>query len=407
MPPKNIAAWLPYKYAKTLKTGPGPYTPPKAGEIVVRNGAVAINPADWIKQQAGDAILGHIKYPFILGADVAGHVVEVGPNVERFRVGDRVIGQAAAALRSSGNPAEGAFQHYTVVREHLASVIPDWMPYQDAVVLPLALVTAATGLFHQDYLALDPPTVPATSPNGKAIIITGGASSVGCTAIQLAVAAGYQVYSTSSHMNMSYVEHLGATRVFDYRSSTLVDDMVAALQGKTVVGAFVVGGGATEVCTTVLRRCGKDANKFIAFAGSIMPPNAFDTFLSRTTMFGLTMWWFARRALVSCFQGVRTKFIDAEDTAQTDNVVSQVVFRDFLPKALAARQLVPAPYPFVAGEGLEKIQIAMDRQKKGVSAEKLVVLLPTEDIIAMVDIDTLDLTTISVNRTPASSVVHE
>ncbi|KAI1412493.1 GroES-like protein [Hypoxylon sp. FL1857] len=375
MSPSNTAAWLPDKCVKPLQVGPAPYTPPKAGEIVVKNAALAINPVDWIKQQAGNAIMGYIKYPFILGADVAGEVVEIGPNVERFRVGDRVIGQAAAAAPTSNNPAEGAFQLYTVIREHLASVIPDSMAYEQAVVLPLAVLTAACGLFHQDFLALDPPTVPAAPPNGKAIIITGGSSSVGSNAVQLAVSAGYQVYSTASPKNFAFVEKLGATRVFDYHSSTLVDDLVAALQGKTVAGAFVVGDGAAEACTKVLRRCGKAANKFIAFAGSIMPPGALDSSLSTAKFFGSTILWFGQRALVSCFTGVRTKFVEGEDICNPDNVASQVVFRDFLPKALATRQFVPAPEPLVVGQGLDKIQDAMDFQKKGVSAQKVVVLL--------------------------------
>ncbi|KAI1134067.1 GroES-like protein [Hypoxylon sp. FL0543] len=375
MSPSNFAAWLPSKCVKPLQVGPAPYTPPKAGEIVVKNAAVAINPVDWIKQQAGNAIMGYVKYPFILGGDVAGQVVEVGSGVERFRVGDRVIAQAAAAAPASNNPAEGAFQHYTVIREHLASVIPDWMSYEQAVVLPLALLTAACGLFHGDFLALDPPTVPAAPPNGKAIIITGGSSSVGSNAIQLAVSAGYQVYSTASPKNFTFVEKLGATGIFDYHSSTLVDDMVAALQGKTVAGAFVVGDGAAEACTKVLRRCGKAANKFIAFAGSIMPPDALKTPLGTAMLFGSMAFWFGQRALVSCFTGVRTKFVEGEDICQPDNVASKLVFRDFLPKALAARQFVPAPEPLVVGEGLDRIQEAMDLQMKGVSAQKIVVLL--------------------------------
>ncbi|KAI0842743.1 GroES-like protein [Hypoxylon sp. FL0890] len=375
MSPSNTAAWLPDKCAKPLQVGPAPYTPPKAGEIVVQNAAVAINPVDWIKQQAGNAIMGYIKYPFILGGDVAGQVVQIGPNVERFRVGDRVIAQAAAAAPASNNPAEGAFQHYTVIREHLASVIPDWMSYEQAVVLPLALLTAACGLFHQDFLALDPPTVPAAPPNGKAIIVTGGSSSVGSNAVQLAVSAGYQVYSTASPKNFAYVEKLGATRVFDYHSPNLVDDITAALQGKAVAGAFVVGDGAAEACTKVLRRCGRAANKFIAFAGSIMPPDALNTSLGTAALFGSMIFWFGKRALVSCFTGVRTKFVEGEDICQPNNVASQTVFRDFLPKALAAQQFVPAPEPLVVGEGLDKIQDAMDLQKKGVSAQKIVVLL--------------------------------
>ncbi|KAI0890751.1 uncharacterized protein GGS22DRAFT_184096 [Annulohypoxylon maeteangense] len=182
------------------------------------------------QSSAGNAILSYIKYPFILGGDVAGEVVEVGPDVKTFQIRNRVIGQAAACAPTSNNPAERACQHYTLIREHLAAAIPDFMPYQEAVVLPLALLTAACGLFHQDFLVLDPPTVPATPPNAnKAVIVAGGASSVGSNAVQLAVSAGYQVYSTASPKNFAYVEKLGATKVFDYHSATVVDDMVAAL----------------------------------------------------------------------------------------------------------------------------------------------------------------------------------
>ncbi|KAI2464463.1 GroES-like protein [Annulohypoxylon bovei var. microspora] len=376
MAPENSAAWLPDKCVRPLQIGPAPYTPPKAGEIVVRNHAVAINPVDWIKQSAGNAIMGYIKYPCILGGDVAGEVVEVGPDVERFQIGDRVIGQAAACAPTSNNPVEGAFQHYTLIREHLAVTIPDFMSYEEAVVLPLAALTAACGLFHQDFLALDPPTVPATPLSAnKAVIVTGGASSVGSNAIQLAVSAGYQVYSTASPKNFAYVEKLGATKVFDYHSAVIVDDMVAALKGKTVAGAFVVGDGAAEDCTKVLRQLGGSANKFIAFAGSIVPPDALDTSLGTAKLMGGLIFWFGQRALVSCLTGVRTKFVEDENICQPDNVASRLVFRDFLPKALEARQFVPAPEPLVVGRGLEKIQEAMDLQKKGVSAKKIVVLL--------------------------------
>ncbi|KAI1098445.1 GroES-like protein [Jackrogersella minutella] len=371
----NSAAWLPDKCIN-LQVGPAPYTPPKSGQIVVKNAALAINPVDWMKQQAGSLILGYVKMPCILGGDVAGEVVEVGSDVERFRVGDRVIGQAAACAPNSNDPAEGAFQHYTVLREHLAAVIPDGMPYEQAVVLPLALLTAACGLFHEDFLALDPPAVPATPPsNNRAIIITGGASSVGSNAVQLAVSAGYQVYSTASPKNFALVEKLGATQVFDYHSNALVDDLVGALQGKSVAGAFVVGDGAAEACTKVLRRCGGSTNKFIAFAGSITPPDAFKSLLNTAKFMGSMGLWFGQRALVSCFTGVRTKFVEGEDICRPDNVASRLVFRDFLPKALATGQFIPAPELMVVGKGLDKIQEAMDLQMKGVSARKVVVLL--------------------------------
>ncbi|KAK6948065.1 hypothetical protein Daesc_009829 [Daldinia eschscholtzii] len=136
-------------------------------EIIVQNKAVDISPVDWVKQEAGDFLLGHIRYPFVSGGDVAGEVVEVGSNVERFRVGDRVIGQAVTAAPSSNNPSEGAFQHHTVIREHLAVAISDWMTYEQACVLPLVLLTAAYGLFDPSFLALSPPSVPP-SPTASA-----------------------------------------------------------------------------------------------------------------------------------------------------------------------------------------------------------------------------------------------
>ena len=91
--PSNTAAWYPARYAK-LEVGPAPYTPPGSNEIVVRNRAVAINPVDWAIPRMGGAAFGWIKPPTVLGSDVAGEVVEIGGKVSRFKVGDRVFGQA-------------------------------------------------------------------------------------------------------------------------------------------------------------------------------------------------------------------------------------------------------------------------------------------------------------------------
>lgn len=51
---------------------------PGENEIVIGNGVVAINPLDWFKQDAADMMFSWIKYPFIMGSDLAGEVVEVG-----------------------------------------------------------------------------------------------------------------------------------------------------------------------------------------------------------------------------------------------------------------------------------------------------------------------------------------
>ena len=118
--PTNSAAYLMAKHGK-LKVGPAPYTPPKADELVVRNGAIAINPVDWMTIPLGDLFFPWLKYPFILGSDVAGEVVAVGSAVQRFKVGDRVLGHAVGAEKERNRPEEGAFQSYTVLLERMAS----------------------------------------------------------------------------------------------------------------------------------------------------------------------------------------------------------------------------------------------------------------------------------------------
>jgi len=374
----NQAAWLPAKRVKPLQIGPAPYTPPGAGQIVVKNGATAINPVDWAKQLLGDLLLGYIRYPFVLGGDVAGQVIEVGPGVHRFRAGDRVLGLGIAGAPASNNPAEGGFQHYTVLREHLVAPIPDWVTYEEACVVPLTLATAAYGLFHKDFLALNLPTVPPRpAGNGKAVIITGGASIVGSNAVQLAVSAGYRVYSTASPKNFAYVEKLGAASVFDYHSKTMVQDMVSELreQKAELVGALAIGDGAVDACIDILNKCGA-TNKFVAVAGGSIPAGQLKTTLGMAT-FALSMFWdTGKSAAKSRLAGVRTKFIDTKDLAEADCVVGNI-FQDFLPNALVARQFVPAPAPLVVGTGLETIQEAMDVQAKGVSAQKVVVSLGT------------------------------
>jgi NADPH:quinone reductase-like Zn-dependent oxidoreductase len=141
-----------------------------------------------------------LKHPSILGYDVAGEVVEVGKDVTRFQVGDRVIGFAVGTDEKVNDPAEGAFQEYMVLRPDLTSPIPNSLSYEAISVTPLGLSIVAAGLFQEDTLALHLPCL-SPKPTGQTLIVWGGSTSVGCNAIQLGVAAGYEVFTTCSPSN--------------------------------------------------------------------------------------------------------------------------------------------------------------------------------------------------------------
>jgi NADPH:quinone reductase-like Zn-dependent oxidoreductase len=366
---ENRGAYLTAPKAKPLEVRPAPFPSPKHNEVIVRNHAVAINPTDWMKQEMGTFLYRWIKYPFIEGCDLAGEVISVGTSVTRVKAGDRVLGFATSIDKRRNDSRDGAFQLYTVVLSHLVTPIPDNVSYEEAAVLPLCIATAADGLFRKDHLALQHPTVPSR-PTGKTVIVWGGSTSVGCCAVQLAVAAGYEVISTCSPKNFELVRSLGAKEVFDYSSTTIVRDVVEALKGKPCAGAYTVGKGAAEYCLDILDQLqGKDNNKFISMATYPMPETfqgAASTaahFVSKSVVNGAKAW---RR-------GIKTKMIFSSD--MIDDGVGPVLFEEFLPKALAQGTFRCMPPHRVVGEGLEAIQEAFEVQKKGVSAEKIVVRL--------------------------------
>jgi NADPH:quinone reductase-like Zn-dependent oxidoreductase len=368
--PSNHAAFLSAKSVTPLDVKPATYTPPGENEIVVRNGAVAVNPLDWFKQAAGNIMFSWIKYPFVMGSDLAGEVVEVGKGVTRFKVGDRVVGHAVGMDPKSNKSAEGAFQEYTVIRANMASPIPSSMPYENACVLPLGLSTAACALFQKDFLALPYPTVSA-KPNGKTVLVWAGSSSVGSNAIQLAVAAGHDVITTASPKNFNYVRSLGAVEVFDYRSPTVIKDIIEAFRNRQSAGAISIGNGSLKPCIEIL--AASKGRKFVAQASVDIPAEMPSSTMGWVST-GLSMGWSNMSVAVkSRVKRVDTKFIFGSDLMA--NEVSRAIYEDYLPAALAQGKYIAAPEPLVVGKGLEYVQEAMDMNKKGVSAKKVVVSL--------------------------------
>jgi NADPH:quinone reductase-like Zn-dependent oxidoreductase len=367
--PSNTAAWLPASKAAYLEIKPAPYTSRGENQIVIKNGAVTVNPLDYLKRDMGEMIFSWIKYPFVLGADAADEVVEVGPGITRFKIGDHVVGHAAGMEKEHNTSAECTFQLYTVLQAHMTSAISSKMPYENASVLPLGSSTAACGLFQEDQLGLQYPSL-SPKPTGKTLLVWGGSTSVGSNAIQLAVAAGYEVFTTPSPRNFEYVKKLGASKAFDYRSKTVIDDLVRAFEGKTTAGAISIGNGAADACLGVLNHC--KGNKFIAMSSYPNPDPLPTRFVPPTFILHYVSWsistWFKSKV-----RFIGYKFIWGGTLM--NNGVGKAIYEDFLPKALAEGVYIAAPDPLVAGKGLEHLQTALELLKKGVSAKKVVVTL--------------------------------
>ena len=340
MSASNTAAWITAAKTSPFEVKSAPLWTPEENEILVRNHVVAINPVDGALQKFA---FFPLNYPTILGSDVSGEVVAVGANVTRFKKGSRVLGHAVGI--ATKRPQDTGFQAYTILQTNMASEIPDSISFESAAVIPLGLSTASSGLFQDTFLNLQLPTVPPQKSTGKTLLIWGGSSSVGSNAIQLAVAAGYEVVTTASSKNFEYVKKLGASAVYDYNDSTVADELVKFFHGRTIAGALdCIGGPAWTACMDVVHK--SNGSKFVS-----------------TT----------KRGFPDAPEGVTIKAIFG--TTIKDNHVGKAVYEDFLPKALDAGTFVPAPEPLVSGKGLESVQEAVDLHQKGVSAKKVVVSL--------------------------------
>jgi NADPH:quinone reductase-like Zn-dependent oxidoreductase len=331
----NLAAWQ-RQPGEPLSIGPTELPAVAHGEILVRNAAVAINPLDHLIQDM--AVLPWLDYPVIAGSDVAGTVVEIGRGVDRFAVGDRVLGQAVGT--TVNQPAQGAFQQHTVILAHMAAPIPDDMPMTSAAVLPLGIGTAACGLYQSHHLGLRHPSADPR-PSGETLLVWGASSSVGCNAVQLATASGYEVIATASPHNEAMVRALGAVQVLDHGDADVVDRVVAALRGRTLVGAFHATGNLADTFD-VMRQIEGRRFVTVTLPLQIEPPETVEA---------------------AAIAG----------TSLRDDEVGPMIYRDYLPAALASGRYVAAPAPKVIGRGLEAFQHAVDAQRAGISGYKLVI----------------------------------
>ncbi|KAJ6509198.1 chaperonin 10-like protein [Mycena vitilis] len=342
---ENKAAWLKTVKANPVEIGPAPMPTPEGTEVIVQVHSAALNPADAAVQQLG-VVLQPDHYPYILCTDIAGIVTAVGPDNKRFTPGDRVTAVCMAFRTKS--PKHGGFQLYAAVDEPMVAKIPDHVSFNEGCVLGLGLATAAYSLFEKDTLALDLPRPGGAKPNGKILLVWGGASSVGACGIQAAKAAGYTIAATASPKNFDLLREIGVEYVFDYHSETIVDDIVAALAGKgTMAGVFsaVIAPGVLLQCAAIAGRL--EGRKHV---GTVRPPG-----------FPPVEGW---------PEGIEIS--ESNSTYLADDV-GRTIWGDWMYGALADGSMKCRPHYEVVGQGLEGVQGALDAMGKGVSAKKLVV----------------------------------
>jgi NADPH:quinone reductase-like Zn-dependent oxidoreductase len=270
----------------------------------------------------------------------------------------------------TGNPANSGFQLYPVVTEALTAAIPDNLSFEQAVVLPLAISTACAGLYQKEYLNLPLPSANKAEPIGQTGLIWGGASSVGATAIQLAAASGLTVVTTASQANHGFVKSLGADLVFDYRSPNVVQDIATALEGTRFVGVY--DSIAEEKSFAALAALVERLKTSIPVASVLPYDKPAETFAPK---YGKILFIGMLQSSIMVTLTVSRIVLAYAIIQEPNQHVGEWIWGKFVPEALANGRLQAKPDPFVVGIGLKDIQNALDIQKKGVSAKKVVVTL--------------------------------
>ena len=243
---------------EVLKLVERPMPEPKAGEVLVKVSAAGINRPD-VFQRKGNypAPAGASDLP---GLEVAGEIVGGDVADTGLKVGDKIC-----ALLAGGGYAE-----YCAIPAAQCLSIPKGLTDVEAAGLPETYFTVWSNVFDRGRLSA-----------GETLLVHGGASGIGTTAVQLATAMGHQVYATAgTDERARAVEGLGAVLGINYRSQDFVEeikkatggkgvdvilDMVAgeyvnrnihcaADDGRIVIIALLGGAKATIDCNQILRR---------------------------------------------------------------------------------------------------------------------------------------------------------
>ncbi|EED23115.1 alcohol dehydrogenase, putative [Talaromyces stipitatus ATCC 10500] len=315
----------------------------KPDQVLIRQRAIALNGLDPLQRDLGVNIQ---TWPYVLGVEGAGVIEAIGSEVEGFQVGDEVL-----AWELSVEGWGGAYQEHVVVPARFVAKKPKNISIEEAASLPICYNAAICTMFALK-LRIPIPNFRGASnsegePEPKSILVLGGSSVVGASAIQLLRLAypSVPIFATSSPAHHAHLLSLGATKVFDYHSPTMVSDIKAASPESRGVDMIfdVVGAGAsqTDICDTF------DPN-------GIKKYGALVTAKTVTVPEGVTK-----------FESGGWTLLGMPGQEQVIPALAQLVEEGKYKVPLSVK---------VVGHGLEQIPDVMD-QVRSVSGEKLIVTL--------------------------------
>ncbi len=188
------------------------------GEVLVRVAAASVNPIDYKRRAGLTKDFYPLQFPGLIGVDMAGTVVKVGPGVKDFSAGDRVFAMA-----------DNTYAELCVVKAAVLGKVPEGLDLIQAAALPLVTVTgnqllSATGV-----------------KSGQTVMVVGAVGNVGRSAVFTAKQRGAAVIAGVLKRQMDEVKTLGAEQVV----ATDDDNAIANLPPLDAV-ADAVGGRTAE-----------------------------------------------------------------------------------------------------------------------------------------------------------------
>lgn len=218
-------------------------------DVLIQIHAAGVNPLDSKIREGEFKLLLPYRFPLILGNEMAGVVIRVGPNVRRFKVGDEVYARP-------NKDRIGTFAEFISMNEGDVAIKPKKLTMEEAASIPLVGLTASQALIER-----------ANLQKGQKVLIHAGSGGVGTFAIQLAKHLGANVATTTSTANVDLVRSLGADVVIDYRK----DEFEEVLRDYDVV-LNSLGKETLEKSLRVL----KPGGKLISISGPPDPDFAKD-----------------------------------------------------------------------------------------------------------------------------------